>query len=69
MALAPPETLPPRESIVRAAQWSVRAMLEVDDHLLDQKYGPLTHAARALCLWRGMEPYEAWRKLKQRGAL
>jgi len=68
MALAPPEVLPPRENIVRAAQWAVRTMLEIDEGLLDQKFGPLTHVARALCLWRGMEPYDAWRKLKRKQA-
>ncbi|MBX9789462.1 MAG: hypothetical protein K2Y37_11150 [Pirellulales bacterium] len=61
LALAPPEVQPPRESIVRAAQWLVRAMQEVDDRSLDIEYGPFSHAARALSLWRGSEAFTAWR--------
>jgi len=60
LALAPREVLPPRETIVRAGQWTVRAMLEVDEPTLSAKYGPISHAARALCLWRKMEPFQAW---------
>jgi hypothetical protein len=61
LALAPPEVLPPRETLVRAGQWLVRAMLEVDETSLRRDYGPFTHAARALCLWRSRDPYQAWR--------
>jgi hypothetical protein len=61
LALAPPEVQPPRETIVRASQWLVRAMLEVDDEALARDYGPFSHAARALCLWRSKEPYAAWK--------
>jgi hypothetical protein len=61
LALAPPEVQPPRETIVRAAQWLVRAMLEIDEQTLQEMYGPFSHGARALCLWRSKDPYEAWR--------
>lgn len=60
MALAPPETLPPRETIVRAAQWLGRAMLEVDDRTVALEYGPFSHGARAMCLWRRQEPADVW---------
>lgn len=60
LALAPPEVQPPRESIVRAGQWLVRAMLEADAEDLQDHYGPFTHAARALCLWRGREADQVW---------
>ncbi len=62
LALAPPEVQPPREVIVRAGQWLVRALLEAGDSELRDRYGPCTHAARALCLWRGKDPYHAWRQ-------
>ena len=65
MALAPPEVLPPRENIVRASQWLVRAMLEEDAEKLYSHYGPCTHAARALCLWRSRDPYEAWKSMDE----
>lgn len=63
MALAPPELLPPRECIVRAAQWLTRAMLEVDDATVALEYGPFSHGARALCLWRGCEPQAVWQSI------
>ncbi len=61
LALAPEEVQPPRETLVRASRWLVGALLEIDDKELDRRYGPLSHAARSLCLWRGKEPYQAWR--------
>jgi hypothetical protein len=66
LALAPEEVLPPRETIVRASQWLVRAMLEEDAENLYRHYGPCTHAARALCLWRDRDPYEFWREMHDR---
>ncbi len=62
LALAPEEVQPPRETVIRAAQWLVRTLLEMDEKDLVQAYGPYTHAARALCLWRSAEPMEAWQK-------
>ncbi|MFO0900227.1 MAG: hypothetical protein U0836_22565 [Pirellulales bacterium] len=61
LAFAPEEVQPPREVIVRAAQWLVQAMLEIDEKTLQEMYGPFSHAARALCLWRSRDPFEAWR--------
>jgi hypothetical protein len=62
LALAPEEIQPPRETIVRAGQWLTRSLLEMDQKSLLEAYGPYTHAARALALWRNVEPYEAWRR-------
>lgn len=55
LALAPEQVLPPRENLVRAGQWLTRTLIEVDDKKLQSRYGPFSHAARALCLWRGHE--------------
>ncbi len=60
LALAPEEVLPPRENLVRAGQWLVRTLLEIDEHDLRDRYGPYSHAVRALSLWRGRQPYDAW---------
>ena len=60
LALAPEEVQPPRETIVRAGQWLARTLVEMDEKELQGAYGPYTHAARALCLWRGVEPFEFW---------
>ena len=61
LALAPPEVQPPREHVVRAGQWLARTMTEADAATLARRYGPFSHAARALCLWRSVDPYQAWR--------
>lgn len=58
LALAPAEVQPPRETVVRAGQWLARTLLELDDASLLKAYGPYSHAARALCLWKGVEPAE-----------
>ena len=63
LALAPEEVLPPRETIVRASQWLVHAILEVDEKTLKNSYGPFSHGARALCLWRSLHPHNAWPKI------
>ena len=66
LALAPEEIQPPRETIVRAGQWLTRTLLELDPKLLHEAYGPYSHAARALCLWKGVEPMEAWKRAEIR---
>jgi len=71
LALAPEQVQPPRENIVRAGQWITRTLLEIDQQELTETYGPYSHAARALCLWRSVEPMEAWRggsKFKVQGS-
>lgn len=60
LALAPQEVQPPRETVVRAARWTLKTVLEISDAELQEHYGPFSHAARALCLWRGHEPGEVW---------
>ncbi len=67
LALAPEEIQPPRESIVRAGQWLTRSLLELDARQLHDAYGPYSHAARALCLWKGVEPIAAWERREVRG--
>lgn len=60
LALAPDEVQPPRETIVRAGQWLARTLVEMDQKELLEAYGPYSHAARALCLWRSKDPFTAW---------
>ena len=62
LALAPEQVQPPRETIVRAGQWITRTLLEIDQKELIDTYGPYSHAARALCLWRSVEPMDAWKR-------
>ena len=52
-AMAPRELHPPRETIVRAAQWLSRVIIEMEPERIERNYTFLTHAGRALALWRG----------------
>jgi hypothetical protein len=55
-ALAPEEVLPPRETIVRAGQWLSETIVQMDDKSIKDSYTYLSHAGRALALWRGHFP-------------
>jgi hypothetical protein len=52
-AIAPAEVQPPREVVVRAGQWLVREIEALDEAKVQAHYTFLTHAGRALALWRG----------------
>ena len=58
-AIAPPEVLPPRETLVRAGQWLTHAIEGLDAENVKQNYTYLTHAGRALALWRNTSPAQA----------
>lgn len=64
LALASEEMQPPREHVIRAAQWMATALREVKERTLAENYGPFSHAARALCLWRGAEAWPTWQRLQ-----
>lgn len=55
-SLAPQEVHPPREVVIRAGQWLARTVSELDDKTIDEQYTFLSHAGRALALWRGHFP-------------
>lgn len=57
-AIAPQEVLPPREVIVRGAQWLVVEVDQMEAESVVKNYTFLTHVGRALCLWRGKFPHE-----------
>lgn len=67
-AVASPEIKPHREPVVRAAQWLVRQIDSMPEASIQTNYTFLTHACRALCLWRGEEPHGSWRRLRSDGA-
>jgi hypothetical protein len=64
-AMVPAELHPPRETIVRASQWLARTIIEMEPVQVERNYTFLTHAARALALWRGGSPAELEIKLQQ----
>ena len=57
-AIAPARFHPPRESLVRAGQWLCQTIEEMDETTIRKSYTFLTHAGRALALWRGKMPAE-----------
>lgn len=67
-AMAPKKLHPPRASIVSAAQWLVREISEMDEVKVEKNYTFLTHAGRALALWRGVLPGEYQNETSRRAA-
>lgn len=55
-AFAPPEVLPPEETIVRAGQWLVQSIDKLSESEVRRYYTFLTHAGRSLALWRSRRP-------------
>ena len=47
---------PDRDVVVKAAQWLVREIEQMDEKAIDANYTFLSHAGRALALWRGTVP-------------
>lgn len=62
-ALAPQEVHPPRETLVRGGQWLSKTIEELDEDKIQDYYTFLTHAGRALALWRGHFPHELAHRL------
>jgi hypothetical protein len=57
-SLAPAEVHPPRHVLAAAGQWLSNAILNLTDEQIEEYYTFLTHAGRALSLWRGRFPNE-----------
>lgn len=55
-AIAPAELHPPRPVLAAAGQWLVRTIESLDTAGVEQNLTFLSHACRALTLWRGHEP-------------
>jgi hypothetical protein len=55
-AIAPEQCLPPRETLARAGQWLVKAIDESTDEQIQSRFTYLSHAGRALALWRKVDP-------------
>lgn len=51
-AMAPAEFHPPREVLVRAGQWLAKEIDSMDNAAIEKNYTFLSHAGRALRLWR-----------------
>lgn len=64
-AMAPKSLHPPRETIVRAGQWLANTIAGMDEKTVQRNYTFLTHAGRALSLWRGKFPDEFEREQRR----
>ncbi len=62
-AFAPPEVLPPLEVRVKAAQWLLKTIDGLTPAQVTRYYTFLSHAGRALALWRGHFPAEIYDRL------
>ncbi len=59
-AFAPEELLPPDETLHKAIQWTYTEIHELSDAKIRRYYTFLTHAGRAMSLWRGKMPHQVW---------
>ena len=64
-SLAPREVLPPEETLQKAGRWLVSTIKDMPDSEIKSSYTFLTHAGRALALWRGKFPYQVELPSKQ----
>ncbi|QDV16846.1 hypothetical protein Pan153_14790 [Gimesia panareensis] len=55
-ALAPPEVLPPDETLIKAGHWLVQTIQKMPESEIKSSFTFLSHAGRALALWRGKFP-------------
>lgn len=60
-AFAPESVLPPRQHIVSAGQWLAKTIDSMSESEISKSYTFLTHAGRALALWRGGFPADIYR--------
>ncbi len=60
-AFAPAEVLPPLKVRIRAAGWLVKTIDDLTPQQVQRYYTYLSHAGRALSLWRGHFPAEVFR--------
>ena len=61
LALAPAEVQPSTEVKVRASRWLVNTILEMSSEQIQANFPYLSHAGRALALWRGQTPAQVLR--------
>lgn len=65
-AFAPQELVPPEETLRKAVHWTYSEIQGLSDSEVKRFYTFLTHAGRALSLWRGKMPHEVWRERTQK---
>ena len=61
LAIAPRELHPPREQILKAADWIIKATIETPDDVIEAQYTFFSHVGSGLALWRGTRPSAFWK--------
>ena len=62
LAIAPKELHPPREMILKAADWVIKTTTEQTDKEIGERYTFFSHVGNALALWRKTHPADFWMK-------
>jgi hypothetical protein len=62
LAIAPEELHPPRDVVVKAADWVIKTTTEMSDSEIAGKYTFFSHVGNALALWRKTHPSDFWSK-------
>ena len=62
LAIAPEELHPPREFILKAADWVIQTTTEQSESDIAGKYTFFSHVGNALALWRKTHPSDFWMK-------
>ncbi len=62
LAIAPEELHPPREMILKAADWIIHTTVEQTPEEILGSFTFFSHVGNALALWRGTHPAEFWRE-------
>ena len=65
LAIAPQELHPPREQILKAADWVIKTTIEQTDSDIGQRYTFFSHVGNALALWRKTHPADFWIKWEE----
>ena len=60
LALAPENLHPPRDQVLKAAEWLVRNVSRTPQQEIDQNFTFYSHVGKALALWRKTSPAEFW---------
>ncbi len=60
LAIAPQELHPPREQILKAADWLIQTTHEQTADDINGRYTFFSHVGNALALWRNTHPSEFW---------
>ena len=60
LSIAPVELHPPREQILKAADWLVKNVNETPQAEIDQNYTFYSHVGKALSMWRKSSPAAFW---------